>query len=110
VVAQLVDEAGIVIDIPTFHIFGCNDAFLGGAVALYNVSEPSNSAMFDHGLGHIVPRDAENVRMLGDILEDLIPKVEEQNRREENAFEAIKRAMERDMEGRAEIPDTLKFV
>ncbi|KAL2129842.1 hypothetical protein VTI74DRAFT_7254 [Chaetomium olivicolor] len=38
VVCQLADEAGTVIDIPTFHIFGCDDAFLGGAVALYNVN------------------------------------------------------------------------
>ncbi|KAK3902330.1 serine hydrolase-domain-containing protein [Staphylotrichum tortipilum] len=53
VVAQLADEAGTVIDIPTFHIFGCDDAFLGGAVALYN-----------------------NVRMLADILAKLIPDVE----------------------------------
>ncbi|KAK4153767.1 serine hydrolase FSH [Chaetomidium leptoderma] len=80
VVSQLADEAGIVIDIPTFHIFGCNDAFLGGAVALYNVCEPTKSTMFDHGLGHIVPRDAENVRMLVDILEGLIPKIEGENR------------------------------
>lgn len=75
-VAQLADEAGTVIHIPTFHIFGCDDAFLGGAVALYNVCDPKTATMFDHGLGHIVPRDAENVRMLADILADLIPDVE----------------------------------
>lgn len=83
-VAQLADQVGTVIDIPTFHIFGCDDAFLGGAVALYNVCEPTNSTMFDHGLGHIVPRDAENVRMLADILEELIPKVEEAVGREQS--------------------------
>ncbi|KAK4141470.1 serine hydrolase FSH [Dichotomopilus funicola] len=77
-VAQLADQAGEVIDIPTFHIFGCNDAFLGGAVALYNVCNRNNATMFDHGLGHIVPRDAENVRLLSDVLEGLIPKVESQ--------------------------------
>ena len=69
----------MVIDIPTFHIFGCDDAFLGGAVALFNVCEPSKATMFDHGLGHIVPRDAENVNMLGNILEKLIPDVEAQD-------------------------------
>ncbi|KAK4038648.1 serine hydrolase FSH [Parachaetomium inaequale] len=83
VVAQLADQVGTAIDIPTFHIFGCNDAFLSGAVALYNVCEPTKSTMFDHGLGHIVPRDAENVRMLADILEQLIPKLEGGNRRPE---------------------------
>lgn len=34
--------------------------------------------MFDHGLGHIVPRDAENVRLLSDVLETLIPGQEHQ--------------------------------
>lgn len=79
VVAQLADEAGTVITIPTFHIFGCDDAFLGGAVALYNVCEPSNSTMFDHGLGHIVPRDAENVRILSDILQEIIPGIDDKS-------------------------------
>ncbi|KAH6844488.1 serine hydrolase FSH [Chaetomium sp. MPI-CAGE-AT-0009] len=74
-VAQLADQVGVVISIPTFHIFGCNDAFVGGAVALYNVCEPTNSTLFDHGLGHIVPRDAENVQLLADMLGELIPKV-----------------------------------
>ncbi|KAK0736581.1 serine hydrolase FSH [Apiosordaria backusii] len=81
IVAQLFDEAGIVIDIPTFHIFGCDDAFLSSAVALFNVCEPSKSTMYDHGLGHIVPRDAENVGVLGDILQEVIPQVEEDNRK-----------------------------
>lgn len=81
--AQLADEAGTVITIPTFHIFGCDDAFVGGAVALYNVCEPSNSNMFDHGLGHIVPRDAENVRILGDILQQIMPEIDEKNQQNE---------------------------
>lgn len=84
VVCQLEDEAGKVIDIPSFHIFGCDDAFLGGAIALYNVCDDETSRMFDHGLGHIVPRDAENVGMLADILEEIIPKVEKLNRQKEN--------------------------
>lgn len=57
-------------------------------MALYNVCEPTKSTMFDHGLGHIVPRDAENVRMLADVLQEVIPKVEEENRREEAAMQS----------------------
>jgi hypothetical protein len=38
--------------------------------------------MFDHGLGHIVPRDAENARMLANILEKLIPELEGGSRRQ----------------------------
>jgi hypothetical protein len=39
--------------------------------------------MYDHGLGHIVPRDAENVQMLADIFEELIPRVEDKNQTED---------------------------
>ncbi len=81
IVAQLMDEAGHVIDIPTFHIFGCDDAFLTSAVALYNVCDPDTARMYDHGLGHIVPRDAENVGLLGDVLEKLVPSIEEEDRK-----------------------------
>ncbi|KAK3319483.1 serine hydrolase-domain-containing protein [Cercophora scortea] len=81
IVPQLVDEVGIVIDIPTFHVFGCDDAFLSSAVALFNVCNQENAAMYDHGLGHIVPRDAENVGLLGNLLQNIVPKVEEANRK-----------------------------
>ena len=84
--AQLLDETGVVIDIPTFHIFGCDDAFLSSAVALFNVCDPKTSHMYDHGLGHIVPRDAENVGLLGNILQELLPKFEEASRRAANAL------------------------
>ena len=79
--AQLADEVGSVIDIPTFHIFGCDDAFLSSAVALFNVCRPDVAHMYDHGLGHIVPRDAENVGLLGNILQELLPKFEEASRK-----------------------------
>lgn len=70
----------MVIDIPTYHIFGCDDAFLSSAVALFNVCQQDNAMMYDHGLGHIVPRDVENVSLLGKFLEGFMPKVEEANR------------------------------
>ncbi|KAM7184878.1 Serine hydrolase FSH, partial [Rhypophila sp. PSN 637] len=76
IVPQLFDESGIVIDIPTYHIFGCDDAFLSSAVALFNVCEQENAMMYDHGLGHIVPRDVENVTLLGQFLGDFVPRVE----------------------------------
>ncbi|KAK4183665.1 serine hydrolase-domain-containing protein [Podospora australis] len=88
IVAQLFDEAGTVIDIPTFHIFGCDDAFLSSAVALYNVCEQEKAKMYDHGLGHIVPRDAENVGILADIFQDLLPKVDAANRKQAAAAAA----------------------
>ena len=71
----LTDEVGTAIRIPTLHIFGCNDAFLASAVALFNVCDPRTAHMYDHGLGHIVPRDAENVDQLGRILQRIILRV-----------------------------------
>jgi len=44
-------------------------------VALFNVCDQDKARMYDHGLGHIVPRDAENVGVLGKILQELIPRV-----------------------------------
>ncbi|KAK4225304.1 serine hydrolase-domain-containing protein [Podospora fimiseda] len=89
--AQLFDEVGAVIDIPTFHIFGCDDAFLSSAVALFNVCDPATAHMYDHGLGHIVPRDAENVGLLGNILAELLPKVEESSRKATAASSELNR-------------------
>ncbi|KAK5653668.1 hypothetical protein OQA88_8698 [Cercophora sp. LCS_1] len=81
IVTQLGDESGVVIDIPTFHIFGCDDAFLSSAVALFNVCDQDTARMYDHGLGHIVPRDAENVGILGKVLQGIIPGVEREARK-----------------------------
>lgn len=85
IVSCLKDESGVVIDVPTFHIFGCDDAFLTSAVALYNVCDPDTAKIYDHGLGHIVPRDSENVGLLGDILSLVMPKVEADDRRRKQA-------------------------
>ena len=87
IVSCLRDESGVVIDIPTFHIFGCDDAFLSSAVALYNVCDPDTAKMYDHGLGHIVPRDSENVGLLGEILGRVMPKIEAENRRKRQLAE-----------------------
>ncbi|KAK1833030.1 serine hydrolase-domain-containing protein [Podospora conica] len=95
IVSCLRDEAGVVIDIPTFHIFGCDDAFLSSAVALYNVCDPDGAKMYDHGLGHIVPRDAENVGLLGEILGRVVPRVEADAKRQRQREMAEKRAAAR---------------
>jgi hypothetical protein len=72
---KLADECGSVIDVPTFHIFGSNDPLVYSAVALYNVCNQETAMLWDHGLGHLVPRDAETVTELGDILQSIIAKI-----------------------------------
>ncbi|KAI0885679.1 serine hydrolase-domain-containing protein [Annulohypoxylon maeteangense] len=74
-VAKLADEHGISINIPTFHVFGSNDPLVYSSVALYNSCNQDTAQLYDHGLGHLVPRDADNVEQLGDTLSDVITKI-----------------------------------
>ncbi|KAI1207119.1 serine hydrolase-domain-containing protein [Annulohypoxylon truncatum] len=74
-VAKLADEHGISIGIPTFHVFGSNDPLVYSSVALYNACDQDTAQLYDHGLGHLVPRDADNVEQLGDTLSDVITKI-----------------------------------
>lgn len=60
----LQDEDGELISIPTFHVMGSQDAMISGVMALYNVCDPDTADLFDHGGGHIIPRDAQIVAEL----------------------------------------------
>ncbi|KAI1107163.1 serine hydrolase-domain-containing protein [Jackrogersella minutella] len=74
-VTKLADEHGTSIDIPTFHVFGSNDPLVYSSVALYNACNQELAQLYDHGLGHLVPRDGDNVEQLGDTLSDVITKI-----------------------------------
>ncbi|KAL7623019.1 hypothetical protein AAE478_006698 [Parahypoxylon ruwenzoriense] len=73
--AKLADENGTSINIPTFHVFGSNDPLVYSSVALYNACDQDAAQLYDHGLGHLVPRDADNVEQLGDTLADVITRI-----------------------------------
>ncbi|KAF3058476.1 hypothetical protein GL218_05760 [Daldinia childiae] len=73
--ARLADEHGTSISIPTFHVFGSNDPLVYSSVALYNACDQDTAQLYDHGLGHLVPRDADNVEQLGDVLADVITRI-----------------------------------
>lgn len=60
----LADTCGDLIDIPTCHVVGAGDPYLKGAVALYNVCDENTAILFDHGKGHMVPRDAKTLQEL----------------------------------------------
>lgn len=68
----LADQNEDVIDIPSLHIVGCNDPYISGAVALYNMCDRNCAEMFDHGKGHTVPRDSRTILELCDAIERLL--------------------------------------
>ncbi|KAM0715745.1 hypothetical protein Q7P37_008259 [Cladosporium fusiforme] len=73
---KLSDEISTAITIPTLHVIGSSDPLLYSSVALYNVCDPETAILYDHGLGHLVPRDAESVRELADIVGEIVSQVD----------------------------------
>ena len=72
----LADECDDVIDVPTCHIVGCNDPYIQGAMALYSMCDEDSAALFDHGKGHTVPRDATTIRELAAAIGDSMKKAQ----------------------------------
>ncbi|KAI8962874.1 serine hydrolase-domain-containing protein [Daldinia sp. FL1419] len=92
-VARLADEHGTSISIPTFHVFGSNDPLVYSSVALYNTCDQDQAQLYDHGLGHLVPRDADNVEQLGDVLADVITKINKETEKEKALAAAVAAAV-----------------
>jgi hypothetical protein len=70
----LSDEVGEIITIPTFHVVGASDPYLPGCMALYNVCDSDIAEMFDHGKGHMIPRDAVTVKELTNLLRSFLER------------------------------------
>ncbi|KAK8044979.1 Serine hydrolase FSH [Apiospora rasikravindrae] len=65
----LSDTADEFIDIPTFHVIGCNDPYLNGSMSLYTTCDEDCAELFDHGQGHTVPRDPRTMKELVTVLD-----------------------------------------
>ncbi|KAF7504995.1 hypothetical protein GJ744_001516 [Endocarpon pusillum] len=68
----LADESEDIIDVPTCHIIGCNDPYIDGVMALYNVCDEDTATLFDHGKGHTVPRDPRTIEELALAIEGVL--------------------------------------
>lgn len=68
----LADEVGQIITIPTCHVVGAEDKFIDGALALYNVCDGDQADLFDHGGGHIIPRDGQTLDELVDTIREMV--------------------------------------
>ena len=60
----LSDEVGQIIQGQTIHILGSTDPFVHGSLALYNICDEENALIFDHGKGHMVPRESKILKEL----------------------------------------------
>ena len=74
--AMLADETDEVVCVPSIHVIGSGDPYLQGAMALYNLFDEETAILFDHGKGHIIPRDARTLKELGDTIRQAIKESE----------------------------------
>lgn len=68
----LSDETEDVIDIPTCNVIGTLDPMIDCSMALYNLCDPDRAELFDHGHGHLVPREEQTVKELGKVVRTMI--------------------------------------
>lgn len=63
-VLLLSDMVGQIIQCRTIHVLGSTDPFIHGSLALYDVCKEDNALIFDHGKGHLVPREPKVLKEL----------------------------------------------
>ncbi|EFR04829.1 hypothetical protein MGYG_07835 [Nannizzia gypsea CBS 118893] len=66
--APVLPEDDDMIDIPTCHIVGCSDPYLYGAMTLFQVCDEETATLFDHGKGHLLPRDPMTIAELSECI------------------------------------------
>lgn len=69
------DETEERIKIPTFHVIGSSDPYIHGSMCLYNLCDEERSELFDHGAGHVLPREKQVVTELSEAVWDMIRQV-----------------------------------
>ncbi|KAL8793257.1 MAG: hypothetical protein Q9195_004194, partial [Heterodermia aff. obscurata] len=60
----LSDTDGQVIQCQTIHVLGSTDPYIHGSLALYEVCNEDKALIFDHGKGHLVPRERKVLKEL----------------------------------------------
>lgn len=73
----LADEPHETIAIPTVHITGFQDPLRKAGLALYNICDSKTATHFEHGKGHLLPRDPETTRTLTTMTREMIRKAQE---------------------------------
>ncbi|KAJ5158641.1 uncharacterized protein N7500_008292 [Penicillium coprophilum] len=60
------------ITIPSCHVVGASDPFIDGSMALYNMCDPDSVDLFDHGAGHLIPRNKKVTEEIALVVREMI--------------------------------------
>lgn len=66
------DDTEEVLTLPTCHVIGAEDVFVEGSKALYELCDMDTAEFFDHGGGHIIPRNQRTLKELADVIRNMI--------------------------------------
>lgn len=66
------DETEERIEIHTCHVLGSNDPYINASLALYNLCDQDRADLFDHGAGHVLPREKAALKDLADVVWNMI--------------------------------------
>lgn len=65
-------EVEAAVDVPTFHVIGSGDPFVEASMTLYRVCAEDTAELFDHGQGHMMPREMKTLKELSDALDQFV--------------------------------------
>lgn len=71
------DETEERIEIHTCHVLGSNDPYIDASLALYNLCDQDRADLFDHGAGHVLPREKAALEDLADVVRNMITDADE---------------------------------
>ncbi|ODM17016.1 hypothetical protein SI65_07415 [Aspergillus cristatus] len=71
------DETEERIEVHTCHVLGSNDPYIDASLALYNLCDQDRADLFDHGAGHVLPREKAALEDLADVVRNMITDANE---------------------------------
>lgn len=71
------DETEERIGTHTCHVIGSNDPYIDASLALYNLCDQDRADLFDHGAGHVLPREKQALLDLADVIRNMITDANE---------------------------------
>ena len=64
------------VDLPIFHVIGSGNPFVEAPMNLYSVCAKDAAELFDHGIGHMMPREMKTLKELAECLDQFVDAIE----------------------------------